>query len=450
MAATSVAKSAANAPAAPTATNATPAPPGPRWRRRVRAPRTALLLLAVVSALSLATRAAWIGDPPTPVFDENYYVNAARTIAGIPVPHGAAYSGASPHLDPNYEHPPLAKVLVAAGIRLFGDRPLGWRAASLVFGSLAVLALYWLVRGVGGSSWLALGAASILAADNLFLVHGRLATLDVFAVTLMLAGAGLYVRHRPVATGVALGLAGCTKLVGLYALGALALLELLRWRWPAELAAGPASSGGWQRLRPYARRLAICVVVTAVSFGIGLALLDARYTVFDSPLTHLRYMLGYAGNLPPHPPAHPGIAFAPTSMPWEWLLNRKAILYYQRLAPGSGSVLVQFQGRLSPFVIFLAVPALLAAGHAALRRRDAVAQLALAWTVATFGAFFVVSLDHRFNYLYYMLAVLPGICIALARVPSGRRWAKVAVPVYAVALLFELVVMFPVHTWSGA
>src|SRR6266478_4858774 len=46
----------------------------------------------------------------------------------------------SPLLNPM--HPPLAKELMAVSIRVFGDVPLGWRYPSVLFGSLAIVAIY--------------------------------------------------------------------------------------------------------------------------------------------------------------------------------------------------------------------------------------------------------------------------------------------------------------------
>ena len=52
--------------------------------------------------------------PSTPYFDEVHYLPAARALLELS------------HLA-NPEHPPLGKELIALGIALFGDRPLGWR-----------------------------------------------------------------------------------------------------------------------------------------------------------------------------------------------------------------------------------------------------------------------------------------------------------------------------------
>src|SRR5438309_8794716 len=136
------------------------------------ASRLPLLALAALCLVSFGVRAAWLGLPchaacRTPsahvlIFDERYYVNAARVIAGIrpPAAPGAAYRHAPLGSDPNAEHPQLAKLIMAGSIELLGDGPWGWRLGSLVLGTLAILGMFALVRWSGGGPWLSVGAAA--------------------------------------------------------------------------------------------------------------------------------------------------------------------------------------------------------------------------------------------------------------------------------------------------
>ena len=169
--------------------------------RRLTSIALPTVLLCVVSVLSLGARFAWLGDPcQAPcrtavdhvlVFDESYYVNAARVIAGVAPPPAANYASSPLGDDPNAEHPQLVKLLIAGSIEAFGDGPFAWRLVSIVFGSLAILGMFALVRAAGGGAWLAVGAAALMAADNLLLVHGRIGTLDVPVVAMMIWAAVL-------------------------------------------------------------------------------------------------------------------------------------------------------------------------------------------------------------------------------------------------------------------
>lgn len=426
-------------------------------------PAVPLVLLGLLSVLSLGVRLAWITTPDVPMFDERYYVNAARTILHLPVPPTEHYAGATPGIDPNREHPPLAKLAIAAGIRTFGDGPLGWRAASLAFGSAAILALYWLVRSARGSPWVALGAASLMAVENLFFVHGRLGTLDIFVVVFMLVGVGLYLRERPVLAGVVIGVGACTKLIGALALAVVVVHELLSHRRPeamAEDAAGvpaeeEANSG--VALRQRLRTVATCATAAAVAYMALLSVLDARYTTFSDPLAHTEFMLGYSSNLPERPTARTGFANAPTSKPWEWMVNQVPIGYYAgadpAAAPDSGGSQrdagVLFVGRMNPFVIFFAIPALALAGRDVLRRRDSLALLAVAWAAGTFLPLIAINADRGLSYIFYMLLVLPGILMGIARFFPACRLPRAAVLGYAVAVAYGFWTLYPFRTRIG-
>jgi 4-amino-4-deoxy-L-arabinose transferase-like glycosyltransferase len=269
-----------------------------------------LWLLGALLVVSTAARLAWIAEPcQAPcrssedhilVFDEAYYVNAARVIAGIRPPKGAPYANAPLGTDPNSEHPQLAKLLMAGGIELFGDGPLAWRLPSVLFGTLAILGMFVLVRCAGGGPWLGLGAAALMAADNLLLVHSRIGTLDISATAAMIWGAALYLRNRPIPAGIVIGVGASAKEVAPYVLFGLAVLELLRW-WPTRMQ-GRRGLG----------RLAACVVASAVAFLVMLQVMGwiaAPYSPQTGKLVpggafgHVSHILSYAaGQTSPHGP----------------------------------------------------------------------------------------------------------------------------------------------------
>jgi predicted membrane-bound dolichyl-phosphate-mannose-protein mannosyltransferase len=429
-----------------------PAPQSPRIRHWSRP----IVVLAALSVLSLVARAAFLDSPchepcttaahHVLVFDESYYVNAARVIAGVRPPPGAQYRGTPSGYDPNSEHPQLAKVIIAGSIKLFGDGPLAWRLPSILLGSLAILGMFALVTAAGGGPWTAVGAAGLMAADNLLLVHARIATLDIYAVTAMIWGAVLYLRGRPLLAGAVIGVGACAKEVATYVLLGLLAFELLR-----ALRDRRGSS-------PAFKRLGVCAASAAGVFVALLALLDRIAPPYD-PLTHrpitggvfghIRYMLHYgAHQTSPHGPR--GIA----SYPWDWLVDFKPILYLNinpaRPVPGLFNVHPEahFLGMISPPILLVAVPGLALAGWRALGpRRSAVGDvelLGLAWFAGTFAPFLLLSLvDSRTSYLYYMVIVMPGIYIAavqlISRIRPPPRW----IWAWVVTLAVALVVMYP-------
>jgi dolichyl-phosphate-mannose-protein mannosyltransferase len=426
--------------------------------RRLRSIPRPLLLLALITLVSIGLRIALINEPcHAPcrqtndhllVFDEVYYVDAARVIAGIRPPSDGKYPDAPLGDDPNSEHPQLVKVLMAGSIELFGDNPFAWRLVSLVLGTVAILAMFALARAAGGSDRLAVLAAALMAADTLLLIHGRIGTLDVPVLALMLCAAVAYLRHRPLLAGVLLGVGAAMKLVAPYLLVVFVLLELFRGR--TALAAG-------------ARRVGWCLLGAAVTFLGLLTVLDRLAPPYDpqqvralghSPFTHLSHMLSYgASQTSPDGPA--GIA----SYPWAWLVDLKPITYLninpEKPAPGLYHVhpAAHFIGMINPAIMLLGMPAVIYAAWLVSRRRSGaseasesgeVPRVAVAWFLGTFLPFVALSLlVARTSYLYYMVIVMPGIYLAASDVVIRlrRHWPWLAV--WGVAVLGALIALYP-------
>lgn len=394
----------------------------------------------------------WLANPDRQlIFDEQYYVNAARVILGLHVPAHANYAGSPPGIDPNHEHPPLGKLFIAAGMKLFGDTPLGWRFFSLVFGTLAVLLMYWVVRQARGGRWLGVGGAALMAVDNLMMVHGRIATLDVYVLVFLLLAIGLYLRGWWVGAGVALGLGLAVKLYAVYLVGVVVLLEvlLLRVRPGSPLADMPMLR---RRLGSRFACMGGFVAVSVVVFLVALKAMDAPLHGSANPFQHVRDMVSYGGGLT-SPNGPEGIA----SYPWQWLLNQEPINYFSvntDISSGGKVIashpIVSFQGLMNPFVIFLALPAFGLAVSLYWRERDRLSALAIAWILGTYLPFVGLAVfDRRTEYLYYMVIVLPGVFLAVSRLFSRRFLPPAATVGWGCALGYGFWSLYPFRTWSG-
>ncbi len=137
-------------------------------------------------------------------------------------------------------HPPVGKVLIGAGMRLFGCNSFGWRVAAALFGTLTVLLVYLIGRRLFRVPWVAALAALLVAVDGLHFVQSRIAMLDIFlaffialAVWLLLEDrARTSVWHtgwRPwrIASGVAIGLGTATKWSAAFVIPILAVIALV-------------------------------------------------------------------------------------------------------------------------------------------------------------------------------------------------------------------------------
>src|ERR1700755_417645 len=94
--------------------------------------------------------------------------------------------------------PEIGKLLIAAGEWLFGLNPFGWRFASAVFGSLAILLICRIARRMTRSTLLGCVAGLLMSLDGLEFVLSRTGILDIFLMFFVLAAFGCVVVDRDV------------------------------------------------------------------------------------------------------------------------------------------------------------------------------------------------------------------------------------------------------------
>ena len=171
----------------------------------------------IAAILFLAAHLALLVGVTTPekfVFDEVHYVPAARQMLEPVMP--------SPMLNPM--HPPLAKQLIALSIRTFGDGALGWRYPAVLFGSLAVVAIYLCGLALFAAQGPAMASALIAFFNQMLFVQSRIAMLDIFALAFALFGIAAFIhgfrKPRPhlcfALAGLAFGLAAACKWSGVF------------------------------------------------------------------------------------------------------------------------------------------------------------------------------------------------------------------------------------------
>jgi dolichyl-phosphate-mannose-protein mannosyltransferase len=371
-------------------------------------------ILPVLLISAFVLRGIWLDVPAhTLIFDEAYYVNAARVLLGLPVAEGAPYATAPIGLDPNLEHPPLGKLLIAASMVLFGDNGLAWRLPSVLAGMVTLGALYGIVRSAGGTAYLAILAVGLLAFDNLTFVHSRLGTLDMLVLAVVMVGAWLGVRSQWALAGAVIGIGLLIKLTAVYALVAMLLIPLLR-----------AAEIWWHERRlsyPELRAAALLVGGFAVVGFVGLWILDTAFTTFTNPLDHLGHMVRYGAGLQASV-EHGGFCIGISSPPWQWPFNTCQINYLRvdvSVPDPTGVVStassIDFRGALNPLLASAIPFACLFAAWLAWRTRDSLVRWSILWMAANFLPFVVLAvLTNRVTYLYYILPVLPALAVAVA------------------------------------
>lgn len=399
-------------------------------------------VLALVLIAALAARTIWLTLPEhSLIFDESYYVNAARVLLGWHVPDGAAYAGSPAGLDPNTEHPPLGKLLMALSMAVFGDNGLGWRLPSVIAGMVALVTLYLIVRLAGESPWLGILAVGFFGFDNLALIHSRIGTLDMMVLALILVGAWLALRGNWAAAGVVTAVGTLVKLTAVYGLLALVILQAL------------ALLGTWRRERrirwPHLRPTVLMLGAYALVAVGGLWLLDARFTSYPGPIDHIRHMVEYGASLTKSP-GPPGSGAAIDSAPWQWLFNEGQINYLRTevtVKAGdkiiSSHASIDFRGALNPLLAGAIVLASLFALWLAWRKGSRLALWAAVWTVANYLPYVaLVLIERRITYIYYFLPVVPALAVAVALflrrsgLPRFVMWGYIAAYLVGFAAYF--------------
>src|SRR6202165_2544767 len=157
-----------------------------------------------------------VTTPENFYFDEVHYVPAARQMLEPVMP--------TPTLNPM--HPPLAKQLMALSIRTFGDGPLGWRYSGVLFGSLAMVAMYLCGLALFAQQGPAVASALLAFFNQMVFVQSRIAMLDIFALAFGLFAIAAFMhgfrKQQPhlwfALAGLAFGLSTACKWSGLFAL----------------------------------------------------------------------------------------------------------------------------------------------------------------------------------------------------------------------------------------
>jgi len=124
--------------------------------------------LAWCAALGLGFAAVvgyHLGIPGKMYFDEVHYVPAARALLALRLA--------------NAEHPLVAKEMIAAAIRLCGDRAPSWRLPSAVMGTIGLFAFGRALWWASQRRFATLAGMVLLATDFAWFIQSRIAMLDM-------------------------------------------------------------------------------------------------------------------------------------------------------------------------------------------------------------------------------------------------------------------------------
>ena len=418
------------------------AAPPPGRLARFAASRLALVLAGVVVFVAGLALFRWGLEAARDVyFDETWYVPAARTLLK---------TGEMTRL----EHPPLAKLLIAAGVALFGDDPLGWRAPSVLFGAVTLTATFAWSLALLGDGRQALWATAATLCDGVLYVQSRIAMLDIFmmafaTIALALFTFSLKERRSPrrafvLATlgGACLGLATASKLSGaflwagivaIYALIGLMRLWRARFDEPSEhdfyaSAEWPAMTFGWAVI-------ALAVAPAVAYFLVYLPQMVRAGTVVEFFAAQRRMIEIMTGSSAGHPYA---------SLWYQWpAMTRPVWCLFQVIGGAAANWSAQHPAQA---IVGLANPLLFYPGELALAfcvwlwiaRRDVDGMIV---AVAFFSQYLPWAVNPKgleFFYYYFpsILCLGPALALAFFRGAARPRYGPAVGFLIVVALAF--------------
>lgn len=394
----------------------------------------------VLAFLALALNRLTI--PSKPFFDEVHYLPAARAILALSQPL-------------NTEHPLLGKELIALGIALLGDGPLGWRLPATLATTAGLFAMMRAVWWTTRSAAATLLTGAFLATDFTLLVTARIAMLDAFmlgfaAIALWLCARAV-ARPAPNSTasarrdlalaGIALGASLASKWSGVtllmlpglaFAVARFVALEGRRSSWLITREAAPIpgisllEAALWLGLLPLAVYFA--TFAPALMYDIG------PIPLSDLPALQMRMASLQSSVVQGHPYQ---------SQWWQWVSNLRPIWYLYEQADGAqrgvlllGNPLTMLAGL--PALALCAVwgaPGRLGA-EVAPRLRTGMLACAIGYA-ASLGLWLFADKPIQFYYHYLLPSLF--LCAALSMVlahywENGRRWPALATLGGALAL----------------
>lgn len=374
-------------------TTLTPAPaqtlaPLP-WRRLDSA-----IIVALIAAAAVL-RFWHIGHPPEIVFDEVHFVGQARH-----------YLRGEPFLDP---HPPVAKLIIALGILLFGDHPWSWRLGNASLGTVMVGVTYMLGRRMFGSRLAAALAAAFVACDGFFIVDSRIGCIDIVYLTFAAIAYLLLFRLIEtrdlidrrlmlIAIGVALGLCLGSKLYvpAITFLLVTGFVFYSLWREQRDTYRDEPGDGFFARTRVAAGAM---LMLGSVSMIFYLAAFLPHYLLgwwggIENLFHYYSDVVSYEKSVATatHPYA---------SRWWSWPLMLRPVAYWQNF-PQKGDV-ATIWGAGNPLTWWAVIPAMTITAVRALERPS----VARAFIVVGFLAYYVIWIPiGRVLFLYHYMPSL--------------------------------------------
>jgi dolichyl-phosphate-mannose-protein mannosyltransferase len=400
--------------------------------------------------------------------------------------------------------PELGKLLIAVGEWMYGLTTLGWRFASAVFGTLAILLMCRVARRLTRSTLLGCIAGLLLSLDGLELVLSRTGILDIFLMFFVLASFGALIVDRDVSrsrlaeamvlrpgddagpwlgmrkwrvlAGIMLGFACASKQYGVWYILAFAALCIawdagarrtvgLRRYWHGAL----VRDGKWLPVT-----LGLIPLVTylltwlnwfftntgydrdyAQQHGINIPVISQLYSLYEYHKEMLQFGVGLNA---PHPYE---------SQPWDWFVISRPVAFYWQTYTDPAGLHVETKANVTgpyvrevltignPAIWWLSIPAIVFCLTWWLTHRDwragaAVFGLAAGWVTwlpfVSRTKFYYYALEFE-PFIIFCIVLCLGLILGSATAIPWRRWlGSGLVALYVVTVVILFFYFYPILT----
>jgi dolichyl-phosphate-mannose--protein O-mannosyl transferase len=364
-------------------------------------------------------------------FDEIYFVQSAEQYLHLQVPM-------------EWTHPPLGKLIQAAGIVIFGYSPFGWRIMGVIFAILMIPLMYFLGKKLFGTWIGALASAFLLTFDFMHFTMGRMGTADTYVVFFSLASQLFFLIYfmnvlkdgwktsvLPLFLAVlffALGFS--TKWLVLYGFaGQLAILLAIRLKELRKLKDGLSVKARAFFDRPFFQLYVFVLLAVFIYFLTYVPDMLAGRSLGDVFSLQFSMYMYHSGLVATHP-------FA--SQWWSWPLILRPVWLFVSYLPNNIESTIVLMG--NPAVWWVGFASVIVAIEEAVRRRTFACTFI---TVLFFFQWLPYVFISRITFLYHFYVNVPFLCLATAYFLNthwNRKWGKIAALAYftSVIVLFGL------------
>jgi len=327
-------------------------------------------------------------------------------------------------------HPFLGKALISYGIKLFGMTPFGWRVIDVIFGSLIIIALYYLALIIFKEKRYAIFSATLITYSFMHLTQARASLIDTFGVFfVILSFIYLYIFLEKqklrylLYSAIFFGLAGGVKWSGVFAsmgyLGILIYIYIIKYPLKEEFRGYRLTLYG---LLSY---LIIGVFIYYLTFYIYM-----ENSSFDAILKYQVDMYNYHSQLK---------ATHPYSSEWySWIIDYKPMCYYREIKNGLFSSITAFG---NPAIFWMGLLGIFILACNSLHYKKLESGFIL---FAFFGLYLPYIFIGRLMFIYHFYYAVPFLILAVTYLFKNLFKSKILFYGYLIVVIGLFLAFYPV------